>query len=120
MFNINNKFTAEEIDYISRNMWILSFAGAPAPQTQEDFDSWCEAYLRGRDEMKKEAERKRQKRLEKEFQPGYKANRNYKRHMNEIRKLRMQIEELEREIQEHESKAEYWENVYKKETGKTE
>lgn len=40
--------------------------------------------------------------------------------MNEIRKLRMQIEELEREIQEHESKAEYWENVYKKETGKTE
>lgn len=120
MFNINNKFTAEEIDYISRNMWILSFAGASAPQTQEDFDSWCEACLRGRDEMEKEAERRRQKRLEKESQPGYKANRNYKRHMNEIRKLQMQIEELKREIQEHESKAEYWENVYKKETGKTE
>lgn len=31
MFNINNKFTAEEIDYISRNMWILSFTGASAP-----------------------------------------------------------------------------------------
>ena len=96
---INEKFTVEERKEIEMTIAILGWCGAKnAPQTQEDFDTWCEEMLeRKRVAEEKEAQRKARIQ-ERNNQAGYKTKMNWKRKGTEITKLEKEIKAMQRKI----------------------
>lgn len=122
MFEINKKFTEEEIKEIQTAITFKIITNAPnAPATQEDFDKWCDEVVKNHyDFLAKEQEKaikKANKKLEKanelgltleQYEEYVKAERNYKRHLCEIRKAQEQIEYLEKQIKYHNRKAIEW------------
>ena len=102
---INTKFTQEEINVIKEIMsYKALFNCNDVPSTQEEFDEWCDKVVAQYYENKRKEEIKRQKKAERESQPGYKARRSWKRYDTEIRKAKEQIEELEKNIEYYEKK----------------
>lgn len=115
---INTKFTQEEINIIKEIMsYKALFNCNDAPSTQEEFDGWCDKIIEKYHEDKKREEIKKQKKIEKESQPGFKARRSWKRYDTEIRKAKEQIKELEKSIEYYEKKKAEYAKQYKAETG---
>lgn len=110
----NDKYTAEERQAILTAIRFYSNTGSvnTMVETQEEFDELCEEILRSTKKADTE------KKVEKNIQPGAKARRNYKQHERAMRAAYEKIEQLKREITEHEEKMEYWAMVYKEETNK--
>ena len=116
---INTKFTQEEITVIEEVMLYKAlFNCNDAPSTQKEFDEWCDEIVKNHYEKKKQEEIKRQKKIERESQPGFKARRSWKRYDTEIRKAQEQIKELEKSIKYYEKKKAEYAKQYKVETGK--
>ena len=106
----NDKYTAEEKQTILTAVSFCSNTGSvnTMVETQEDFDELCEKILKST----KKAD------VEKKTQPGAKARRNYKQHERAIKAAYEKIEQLKKEIAEHEEKMKYWAMVYEEETNK--
>ena len=118
MITINAKFTEEEVKEIEELMYYKAlFGDTGAPSTQEEFDKWCDKVVEIYHEDKIKEDIKRQKKIERESQPGFKARRNWKRYDTEIKKAREQIEELEKNIKYYEKKKAEYAKQYKAETG---
>ena len=116
---INTKFTAEEIREIEVEIALRAYfhSRERVPETQEEFDAWCENIIEKKKEKeRKEAERKA-KRIERENQPGFKTKRNYKRVMTEIEKAKEEMKALERKIAYYEKKKVELAKQFKEETG---
>ena len=115
---INTKFTQEEIKTIEEVMLYKAlFNCNDAPSTQKEFDEWCDEIVKKHHENKKKEEIKRQKKIERESRPGFKARRSWKRYDTEIKKAREQIKELEESIKYYEKKKAEYAKQYKAETG---
>jgi hypothetical protein len=114
-----NKFTAEEIAEIKSAIAIraLLHSREPVPATQEEFDAWCEKVIAENREAERKAEIAKQKRIERENQPGYKAKKNYKRTNTEIEKMKQEMKALERKIAYYEKKKAEYAEQYEAETG---
>ena len=116
---INTKFNEIEVKEIKMAMAIRAMLNStePTPKTQEEFNAWCEEIVANYYKDKAKEEIKKQKRIEKENKPGFKAHRNWKRYDTEIKKAREQIKELERNIKYYEKKKAEYAKQYKAETG---
>ena len=114
-----NKFTAEEIVEIESAIAVRALFNSrePIPETQEEFDAWCEKVIAENKESARKAEIAKQKRIERENQPGYKAKKNYKRTNTEIEKMKQEMKALERKIKYYEAKKAEYAKQYKEETG---
>ncbi len=114
-----NKFTAEEIAEIKSAIAIraLLHSREPVPATQEEFDAWCEKVIAENRESERKAEIAKQKRIERENRPGYKAKKNYKRVNTEIEKMKQEMKALERKIKYYEAKKAEYAKQYEAETG---
>lgn len=114
-----NKFTAEEIVEIKSAIAIRALLNSrePVPATQEEFDAWCEKVIAENREAERKAEIAKQKRIERENQPGYKAKKNYKRTNTEIEKMKQEMKALERKIAYYEKKKAEYAEQYEAETG---
>ena len=114
-----NKFTAEEIAEIKSAIAIRALLNSrePVPTTQEEFDAWCEKVIAENREAERKAEITKQKRIERENQPGYKAKKNYKRTNTEIEKMKQEMKALERKIAYYEKKKAEYAEQYEAETG---
>lgn len=110
----NDKYTAEEKQTIITAIRFYSNTGSANTmvETQEEFDELCEKILRSAKKADTE------KKVEKNTQPGAKARRNYKQHERAMKTAYEKIEQLKREIAEHEEKMKYWAMVYEEETNK--
>ena len=115
---INTKFTEEEIKKIEELMMYKALFGCnDAPSTQEEFDEWCDEVIKKYHEDKKKKEIQKQKKIERESRPGFKARRNWKRYDTEIRKAKEQIKKLEKDIRYYEKKKAEFAEQYRAETG---
>lgn len=119
---INNKYTVEEKAMLVRairfNALVDDRMGTcTAPQTEEEFEKWCDNYLANqREEERKKAERKA-KAQERMAQPGYKTRQNWKRKGTEIAKLEREIKEMQRKIAYLEKARKRLAEQYKEEVG---
>ena len=125
MFEINKKFTKEEVNEIETVILFKAIMGyGDAPTTQADFDVFCEKVVKKyHDNIQAEKEKeikKANKKAEKaeamgltveEYEEYKKAERNYKRHLCEIRKAKEEIARLEETIKYHERKATEWQEI---------
>lgn len=119
---INDKFTKEEVKEIETTMFLKAFMGiCDAPETQEEFDKWCEECVERYHENKRKEKEKEERKLNnkiakanemgltfEEYEEYKRRERNYKRHLTEIKKCKKEIERLMKEIEYHENKANYW------------
>ena len=115
MFEINKKFTEEEVKEIEMTITFLAIINAGnAPATQEEFDVWCDEVIRkyyeNIEKKKALAQKKIDKKIAKaqeigmtveEYEEYERKKKNYKRHLAEIRKCEEEIERLKREIEYH-------------------
>ena len=118
MFKINEKFNAEEIKEIEEVIAISVALGLTnAPNTQEEFNEWCEKVIDNFHKEKENKIKKENKKIEKanalgltleEYEEYEKAKNNYKRHLREIKKAQEEIARLEEEIKYHNRKAVEW------------
>lgn len=122
MFEINKKFTQEEMKEIERTIAFLAVAGVGnAPTNQEEFDDWCDKiiteYYKKIEDKKILEEKKLNKKIAKaqeknmtieEYEEYERKEKNYKRHLYEIKKREREIERLKEEIKYHKEKAEFW------------
>ena len=116
---INEKYTAEQKEEIRIAVMMMALVGAGnAPETQEDFDKWCDEHLATVEARKAHEAELKAKREAREAKAGYKAHRNWKRHDTEIRKAREEIARLMKEIEYHETRKAEYAKEYKEETGK--
>ena len=116
---INRKYNDEERTEIITEIAIRAMVNSAeqAPQTQEEFDKWTDKIIKEYHEKKAKEEAKRQKRVEKENQPGFKVKRNFKRYETEIQKAEKEIKRLQRQIQQYEQKKKEAAEIYAAETG---
>ena len=122
MFEINKKFTQEEMREIERTAAFLAIVGAGnAPTTQEEFDDWCDNVIKNHYEYIEKKNAQEQKKLNKkiakaqekgmtieEYEEYERKEKNYKRHLREIKKCEREIERLKEQIKYHKEKAEFW------------
>lgn len=126
MFEINKKFTEEEVHEIETVILFKAIMGcsdAP-PTTQAEFDVLCEKIVKKyHDNIQAEKEKEIKKANRKaenakamgltieKYEEYKKAERNYKRHLCEIRKAKEEIAKLEKSIKYHERKAIEWQEI---------
>ncbi len=122
MFEINKKFTQDEMREIEKTIAFLAIAGVgKAPTNQEEFDDWCDNVIKNHYENIEKKNTQEQKKLNKkiakaqekgmtieEYEEYERKERNYKRHLCEIKKCEREIERLKEEIKYHKEKAEFW------------
>ena len=119
---INNKYTAEEKEMLVKAIRFNAFVDnrmgtCTTPQTEEEFEKWCDNYLEEqREEERKQAERKA-KAQERMAQAGYKTKQNWKRKGTEIAKLEKEIREMQRKIAYLEKARKELAKQYKEEVG---
>jgi hypothetical protein len=118
MFEINKKFTTEEIKEIETVILLKTVMNVcDAPATQEEFDKWCDNVIKEYHLNIQKENEKAEKKLNKanalgltleQYEDYQKAKRNYKRHLCEIKKAQEEIARLENEIKYHNRKANEW------------
>ena len=123
MFEFNAKFTeAEKIILTTAILQREAMGVLSAPQTQEEFDKWCEDQIAKVYEARLQEEAKRERKAAteakkaaemgktvEEYRDYKRCEANAKKHRYEIHKAEREIERLMKEIEYHKAKAAYWE-----------